>query len=96
ESQLERGMDMNLSETLFKETGKKTGVVYATGIIKGRDVRRMAEDCRAQETIPATAQGIYDKYINIYQKFLYTEDPVEAEMLKEDLKEMKEKFGIEE
>ncbi|ETK30381.1 hypothetical protein Norbert_46 [Paenibacillus phage Norbert] len=85
---------MSLAQMLYKETGKKTGVVYATGMIKGRDVRRMAEDCRAQETIPATAQGIYDKYINIYQKFLYTEDPVEAEMLKEDLKDMERKYGI--
>ncbi|MEV2910782.1 hypothetical protein ABNF65_19755 [Paenibacillus larvae] len=87
---------MSLSETLLKETGKKTGVVYATGIIKGYEVRRMAEDCRAQETIRSTAQQIYNEYIKTYQKFLYTDDPVEAEKLKEDLKEMKEKFGIEE
>ncbi|ARF69665.1 hypothetical protein B7C51_20275 [Paenibacillus larvae subsp. pulvifaciens] len=87
---------MSLAQMLYKETGKKTGVVYATGMIKGREVRKMAEDCRAQETIRSTAQQIYNKYIKAYQKFLYTEDPVEAEMLKEDLKEMKEKFGIEE
>ncbi|ALA12457.1 hypothetical protein HARRISON_57 [Paenibacillus phage Harrison] len=53
-------MDMTLSETLFKETGKKTGVVYATGLLKGREVLRMVADCRAQETIRTTAQRILD------------------------------------
>ncbi|AQR76528.1 hypothetical protein ABNB59_14755 [Paenibacillus larvae] len=51
---------MTLSETLFKETGKKTGVVYATGLLKGREVLRMVADCRAQETIRTTAQRILD------------------------------------
>lgn len=50
---------MTLSETLFKETGKKTGVVYATGLLKGREVLRMVADCRAQETIRTTAQRIF-------------------------------------
>ncbi|MDT2288511.1 hypothetical protein P7H17_24080 [Paenibacillus larvae] len=32
---------MSLAQMLYKETGKKTGVVYATGMIKGREVRKM-------------------------------------------------------
>ncbi|MEV2699263.1 hypothetical protein ABNC92_20845 [Paenibacillus larvae] len=87
---------MSLSETLLKETGKKTGVVYATGMIKGREVRKMVEDCRAQETIRSTAQQIYNEYIKTYQKFLYTDDPVEAENLHAELEELKGKYGIEE
>lgn len=87
---------MSLAQMLYKETGKKTGVVYATGIIKGYEVRRMAEDCRAQETIRSTAQQIYNEYIKTYQKFLYTDDPVEAENLHAELEELKGKYGIEE
>ncbi|AGN89359.1 hypothetical protein IBBPl23_42 [Paenibacillus phage phiIBB_P123] len=87
-------MDMSLSETLLKETGKKTGVVYATGMIKGREVRKMVEDCRAQETIRSTAQSVYDQYLKVYQQFINTEDSAEAEMLQEDLKDMERKYGI--
>ncbi|MDT2237666.1 hypothetical protein P7H19_17230 [Paenibacillus larvae] len=32
---------MSLAQMLYKETGKKTGVVYATGMIKGWEVRRI-------------------------------------------------------
>ncbi|AJK27899.1 hypothetical protein [Paenibacillus larvae] len=85
---------MSLAQMLYKETGKKTGVVYATGMIKGREVRKMIEDCRAQETIPATAQSVYDQYLKVYQQFINTEDSAEAEMLQEDLKDMERKYGI--
>ncbi|MDT2294914.1 hypothetical protein P7H15_21815 [Paenibacillus larvae] len=61
---------MSLAQMLYKETGKrKLIVVYATGMIKGREVRKMIEDCRAQETIPATAQSVYDQYLKVYQQF---------------------------
>ncbi|MDT2237467.1 hypothetical protein P7H19_15970 [Paenibacillus larvae] len=86
---------MSLAQMLYKETGKKTNkVVYATGMIKGREVRKMIEDCRAQETIPATAQSVYDQYLKVYQQFINTEDSAEAEMLQEDLKDMERKYGI--
>lgn len=86
---------MNLSIMLAKKTGKKSGSAFATHVMKGWDVRRRVARCRTQ-IIPATAQAVYEQYLSIYQQFLYTEDPAEVEMLKEDLKEMKEKFGIEE
>ncbi|WP_172423180.1 hypothetical protein [Paenibacillus larvae] len=38
--------------------GKTSGVVYATGVMKGREVLRMVADCRAQETIRLTTARI--------------------------------------
>ncbi|AQT84128.1 hypothetical protein ERICIV_03395 [Paenibacillus larvae subsp. larvae] len=84
---------MNLSTMLVKKTGKNSGSAFATHVMKGWDVRRRVAKCRAQ-TIPATAQTVYDQYLKIYQKFLYTDDPVEVEKLKEDLKDMERKYGI--
>ncbi|AVG13054.1 hypothetical protein [Paenibacillus larvae] len=48
---------MNLSKML-RETGRTSGVVYATGVMKGREVLRMVADCRAQETIRETTARI--------------------------------------
>ncbi|MEV2699478.1 hypothetical protein ABNC92_03410 [Paenibacillus larvae] len=84
---------MNLSTMLVKKTGKKSGSAFATHVMKGWDVRRRVAKCRAQ-TIPATAQTVYDQYLKIYQQFINTEDSVEAEMLQEDLKDMERKYGI--
>ena len=42
---------------LLEAAGMKSGVVYASGIIKAREVVRMAAEFRAQETIrPMTAR----------------------------------------
>lgn len=48
---------MNLSKML-RETGRTSGVVYATGVMKGREVLLMVADCRAQETIRETTARI--------------------------------------
>ncbi|MDT2295594.1 hypothetical protein P7H15_26090 [Paenibacillus larvae] len=70
---------MSLAQMLYKETGKKTGVVYATGMIKGwGSEKKMIEDCRAPGTIPATAQSVYDQYLKVYQQFINTEDSAES------------------
>lgn len=49
---------MNLSAMLRESAGKTSGVVYATGVMKGREVLRMIADCRAQETIRVTTARI--------------------------------------
>ncbi|MCZ8520158.1 MULTISPECIES: hypothetical protein [Paenibacillus] len=36
---------------MLREIGLEGGAVYATGILKGRQVRQLVADCRAQETI---------------------------------------------
>ncbi|MDT2277545.1 hypothetical protein P7H20_25620 [Paenibacillus larvae] len=54
---------MSLAQMLYKETGKENWCCVCTGMIKGWEVRKMIEDCRAQETIPATAQSFIDQYL---------------------------------
>ncbi|MEV2352122.1 hypothetical protein ABNF72_09460 [Paenibacillus larvae] len=41
-----------------------------------------------------TGQGIYDLYMSVYEKYLFSEDPAEVEMLHEELQEIKRKYGI--
>ncbi len=36
---------------MLRAEGMQSGVVYASGLLKARDVNRMAAECRAQETI---------------------------------------------
>jgi len=43
-----------------------------------------------------TAQGIYDLYMNVYEKYLFAEDPAEVEILHEELQEIRRKYGIQE
>ncbi|WP_268570584.1 hypothetical protein [Paenibacillus larvae] len=43
-----------------------------------------------------TAQGIYDLYMSVYEKYLFAEDMAEVEMLHEELQEIRRKYGIEE
>ncbi|MBA2943186.1 hypothetical protein HZF08_33490 [Paenibacillus sp. CGMCC 1.16610] len=44
--------------TMLKNTGLKSGVVYATGIMKAREVISMVADFRSQETISEMTQRI--------------------------------------
>jgi|GEM_PF-7064876 hypothetical protein len=41
---------MKFSEML-RDSGMTSGVVYATGLMKGHEAARMIADCKAQETI---------------------------------------------
>jgi hypothetical protein len=44
-------MDALTKSVLDKPYGNRTILTVSDGVLKGADVRRMAADCRAQETI---------------------------------------------
>jgi hypothetical protein len=41
-----------------KPDGRRTILTVSDGVLKGRDVRRMAADCRAQQAIPTMTARI--------------------------------------
>ena len=54
--------------TMLNESGYSSGVVYASGVMKAGEVRRMVEDFRAQETISEMTQRILKENALVHEE----------------------------
>lgn len=54
-------MDTLTKNVLDRPNGVKMILMVSDGVLRGKEVRRMAAECRAQQTIPAMTQQILQK-----------------------------------